>query len=62
MAADLILEGGSGRGHAARRHLHQRADRRDPRRSEAVDVGELYDVAQYRPKVRHVAGKPMFLY
>ena len=27
-----------------------------------VDVHELYDVEQYRPKVRHVAGKPMFLY
>lgn len=27
-----------------------------------VDVDELYDVEQYRPKVRHVAGKPMFLY
>jgi 6-phosphofructokinase 1 len=27
-----------------------------------VDVDELYDTAQYRPKVRHVAGKPMFLY
>ncbi|MBU2499669.1 MAG: 6-phosphofructokinase [Proteobacteria bacterium] len=27
-----------------------------------VDVGELYDVEEYRPKVRHVAGKPMFLY
>ena len=27
-----------------------------------VDVDELYDVDQYRPKVRHVAGKPMFLY
>ncbi len=27
-----------------------------------VDVDELYDVAQYRPKVRHVLGKPMFLY
>jgi 6-phosphofructokinase 1 len=27
-----------------------------------VDVGELYDVQQYRPKVREVAGKPMFLY
>jgi 6-phosphofructokinase 1 len=27
-----------------------------------VDVGELYDVAQYRPKVHHVLGKPMFLY
>jgi len=27
-----------------------------------VDVNELYDVDQYRPKVRHVDGKPMFLY
>ena len=27
-----------------------------------VDVDELYDVQQYRPKVRHVLGKPMFLY
>jgi 6-phosphofructokinase 1 len=27
-----------------------------------VDVRELYDVEAYRPKVRHVTGKPMFLY
>jgi 6-phosphofructokinase len=27
-----------------------------------VDVRELYDVEAYRPKVRHVSGKPMFLY
>jgi len=27
-----------------------------------VDVRELYDVKEYRPKVRHVSGKPMFLY
>ncbi len=27
-----------------------------------VDVEELYDAEQYRPKVRHVEGKPMFLY
>ena len=26
-----------------------------------VDVGELYDIDQYKPKVRHVAGMPMFL-
>ena len=30
--------------------------------SKRVDVDELYDAAEYRPKVRHVAGKPMFLY
>ena len=27
-----------------------------------VDVRELYDVEEYRPKIRHVSGKPMFLY
>jgi 6-phosphofructokinase 1 len=27
-----------------------------------VDVGELYDAEQYRPKVHHLLGKPMFLY
>lgn len=27
-----------------------------------VDVRELYDVDEYRPKVRHAGGKPMFLY
>jgi 6-phosphofructokinase 1 len=25
-------------------------------------VDELYDAKEYRPKVRHVLGKPMFLY
>lgn len=27
-----------------------------------VDVAELYDEVEYRPRVRHVIGKPMFLY
>jgi len=27
-----------------------------------VDVRELYDIEEYRPKIRHVTGKPMFLY
>ncbi len=27
-----------------------------------VDVGELYDPDEYRPLVRHLIGKPMFLY
>ena len=27
-----------------------------------VDVREFYDIEQYLPKVRHVSGKPMFLY
>ena len=27
-----------------------------------VDVDELYDKQNYRPLIRHVTGKPMFLY
>ena len=27
-----------------------------------IDVAELYDAEQYRPKVRDIQGKPMFLY
>ena len=27
-----------------------------------VDIRELYDVNEYKPRVRHVVGKPMFLY
>ena len=27
-----------------------------------VDVDELYDVHEYRPKIAHLLGKPMFLY
>jgi 6-phosphofructokinase 1 len=27
-----------------------------------ADVDALYDVDEYRPKIRHVDGKPMFLY
>lgn len=27
-----------------------------------VDVDELYDVEAYRPRIRHILGKPMFLY
>jgi 6-phosphofructokinase 1 len=27
-----------------------------------VDVRELYDVEEYRPKAKTIVGKPMFLY
>ncbi|MFH2011197.1 MAG: 6-phosphofructokinase [Pseudomonadota bacterium] len=27
-----------------------------------VDIREFYDVKEYKPKIRHVGGKPMFLY
>jgi 6-phosphofructokinase 1 len=63
MAADLALEGASGRMVALRSGTYTAvpisATREGVRR---VDVDELYDVREYRPKVRHVTGKPMFLY
>lgn len=63
MAADLALEGVMGRMVALRGGTYTSvpitATREGVRR---VDVDELYDVSEYRPKVRHVAGKPMFLY
>jgi 6-phosphofructokinase len=63
MAADLALEGGTGRMVALRSgtytHVPISVTREGVKR---VDVDELYDVDAYRPKVRHVLGKPMFLY
>ena len=63
MAADLALEGASGRMVALRggtyTHVPVSITRQGVKR---VDVDELYDSDQYRPKVRHVTGKPMFLY
>jgi ATP-dependent phosphofructokinase / diphosphate-dependent phosphofructokinase len=63
MAADLAIEGTSGRLVALRNGnyvnvpltvLGQGVKR--------VDVDALYDTDEYRPKIRHVDGKPMFLY
>jgi ATP-dependent phosphofructokinase / diphosphate-dependent phosphofructokinase len=63
MAADLILERASGRMVALRSGTYTNVPIGVTREGvKRVDVDELYDVAQYRPKVRHVAGKPMFLY
>jgi len=63
MAADLALEGDTGRMVSLRNGTYTTvpisAVREGVRR---VDVDELYDVDEYRPKVRHVLGKPMFLY
>jgi 6-phosphofructokinase 1 len=63
MAADLALEGATGRMVALRGGTYTSvpisATREGVRR---VDIDELYDVNEYQPKVRHVAGKPMFLY
>jgi 6-phosphofructokinase 1 len=63
MAADLALEGVSGRMVALRSGTYTAVPITATRDGvKRVDVGELYDADQYRPKVRHVAGKPMFLY
>jgi 6-phosphofructokinase 1 len=63
MAADLALEGASGRMVALRNGTYTAVPLSATREGvKRVDVDELYDVDAYRPKVRHVAGKPMFLY
>ena len=63
MAADLALEGSSGRMVALRSGTYTSVPITATREGvKRVDVDELYDVQEYRPKVRHVTGKPMFLY
>ncbi|MCL4803092.1 MAG: 6-phosphofructokinase [Anaerolineae bacterium] len=63
LAVDLIVGGSSGRMVALRdgayTHVAMSVVTSGVKR---VDVDELYDVQNYRPKVRHVLGKPMFLY
>ncbi len=63
MAADLVLAGVSGRLVALRAGTYTDVPLEETRAgARRVDVAELYDAAEYRPKVRHVSGKPMFLY
>jgi 6-phosphofructokinase 1 len=63
MAAMLALEGASGRMVALRGGTYTNVPISVIREGvKRVDVDELYDAATYRPKVRHVVGKPMFLY
>jgi 6-phosphofructokinase 1 len=63
MAADLALEGASGRMVALRSGTYTAVPISATREGvKRVDVDEFYDTEAYRPKVRHVAGKPMFLY
>jgi 6-phosphofructokinase 1 len=63
MAADLALEGVSGRMVALRSGAYTSVPISTTREGvRRVDTDELYDVEEYRPKVRHVDGKPMFLY
>jgi ATP-dependent phosphofructokinase / diphosphate-dependent phosphofructokinase len=63
MAADLAGGGARGRMVALRSGTYTNVPISVTREgAKRVDVDALYDVDQYRPKVRHVAGKPMFLY
>ncbi len=63
MAVDLAIEGTLGRMVALRSGTYTNVPisitGENVRR---VDINELYDSENYRPKLRHVAGKPMFLY
>jgi len=63
MAADLALEGMSGRMVALRGGTYTSVPISVTREGvKRVDVDELYDRTNYKPKLRHVTGKPMFLY
>src|SRR5437867_9784379 len=63
MAADLVIEGNHGRLVALRNGNYVNVPIGVVRQGvKRVDVGALYDREQYRPKIRHVDGKPMFLY
>jgi 6-phosphofructokinase 1 len=63
LAADLAMEGSSGRMVALRGGTYTNVPIAVTGEGvKRVDVDELYDVDAYRPKVRHVGGKPMFLY
>jgi 6-phosphofructokinase len=62
MAADLLLEDVHGRLVALRNGIYVNVPIQEVREGEKrVDVEALYDVDEYRPKIRHVDGKPMFL-
>jgi 6-phosphofructokinase 1 len=63
MAADLATQGSSGRMVALRSGAYTDVPLSATRQGvKRVDVDALYDAKQYRPKVRQVVGKPMFLY
>ena len=63
VALDLIQQGRFGRMVALREGRYTDVDAESPTLGvKTVDVETLYDVEEYRPKVMHVHGKPMFLY
>ncbi|MDH3753711.1 MAG: 6-phosphofructokinase [Acidimicrobiia bacterium] len=63
MAVDLAIDGSLGRMVALRSGTYTNVPISVTGEGvKRVDIDELYDAEQYRPKLRHVAGKPMFLY
>ncbi len=63
MATDLAIEGQSGRMVALRGGTYTNVPiSLIGEGVKRVDVGEMYDTEAYRPNIRHVGGKPMFLY
>jgi 6-phosphofructokinase 1 len=63
LATDLLLKRQSGRMVALRDGKYTTVSANIiTEGKKRVDVDELYDVPNYRPKVAHLLGKPMFLY
>jgi ATP-dependent phosphofructokinase / diphosphate-dependent phosphofructokinase len=63
MATDLAAEGQSGRMVALRGGTYTNVPiSMIGEGVKRVDIGEMYDSETYRPNIRHVGGKPMFLY
>ena len=63
MAADLALEGATGRMVALRSGTYTAVPIDTMMQgTKRVDVDDLYDEKRYRPLIRQVDGKPMFLY
>ncbi len=62
MAMDLIKRGSRGRMVALRAGVYTHVPiSRKLEGTKRVDVDELYDTEEYRPKIVHTLGKPMFL-
>jgi 6-phosphofructokinase len=63
LAMDLIVQGRSGRMVALRDGMYTHVPlNRVISGTKRVDVDEMYDIEQYRPKIADMLGKPMFLY
>ncbi len=63
LAMDLVRQGRSGRMVALRDGMYTHVPlNRVISGIKRVDVDEMYDVEQYRPKIADMLGKPMFLY